>query len=576
MPPDPRQRNQRQWATDKEPRVVDFAGPKQKEAFEYGPAPLVLSGAFNSAKTVTFCLKMLYVADLYPGYRWLIARKVWDELKKTTLSSFFKFCPRQAYEPHGRRSDQEKILELNNGSSFIYAHLDDTDVLTLLRGLEINGAFVDQMEECEAEHVTTIMTRLGRWDQVTVPDLLIERHRMETGQDWPYVHEGTGRPMPPAYFLGTCNPDHELHWIYEMFHPESIGHYEKRIAVERQPRRLADGSYAPVGARVSYFDLGYRMIEVSSYDNKYATRQALEQAEAMDETWKRRFLYGKWGIPEGQIHHVREESILEPSQAVLSHIQSRCLFSRAMDHGDSAPTAVGWFAVDGDGNVFCFREYYQPNKLISEHRQSVAALSAGEHYTYELADPAIFAPSMQKHGRRWSVAEEWADCVNFPRETAVFWQRGDNDELGTRNRISEYLRPQGVWQLQGDTPSEVPRIHPITKEKGLWPRLFFVKKTQDYPNGCDQVIRQVRSQRREKLGTENGRPIFSDDRDMKIADHAYDFLRYFMAVQAPAPNSIPRKYSVKSFMGQRKLAHEFQRKRKLIAKLGQSYYQNRP
>jgi hypothetical protein len=537
--------------------------------------PLILSGAFNSAKTVTFCIKMLVIADLYPGYRWLIARKVWDELKKTTLSSFFKFCPRAAYEPYGRRADQEKILELNNGSSFIYAHLDDTDVLTLLRGLEINGCLIDQMEETEQEHITTIMTRLGRWDQVQVPQALIDNHVQSTGTPWPWIHEVTGRPMPPSYFLATCNPDHELHWIYEMFHPDSQLHYEKRIGVEKEPRLLADGTWAQPGTKVSYHDLGYRMIEVSSYDNKYATRQSLEQAEAMDETWKRRFLYGKWGIPEGQIHDVREASVLEPTQAVLSHVMTRCALSRAMDHGDSAPTAVGWFGVDGDGNVFCFREYYQPNKLISEHRQAVSSLSVNERYTYELADPSIFAPSMQKHGRRWSVAEEWADCLNFPRETAVFWQKGDNDELGTRNRISEYLRPQGVWEMRDGVPVEVPRIHPITKEKGFWPRLFFIKRTTDYPNGCDQVIRQVRSQRREKLGTENGRPIFSDDRDMKIADHAYDFLRYFMAVQAPSPNAVPAKYSARSFMGQRKLAHEFQKKRKLIAKLGKMHYQGK-
>ena len=47
------------------------------------------------------------------------------------MSSFFKFCKRGAWEPNGRRSDTEKILELNNGTSFIWGHLDDPDTLTL-------------------------------------------------------------------------------------------------------------------------------------------------------------------------------------------------------------------------------------------------------------------------------------------------------------------------------------------------------------------------------------------------------------------------------------------------------------
>lgn len=575
MAADPRQRNVRHLATSQEPRVIDFAGPKQEEGFRYGPAPLCLSGAYNSAKTVTLCLKTLYISDIYPGYRWFVGRKVWDELRKTTMSSFFKFCPRAAWEPNGRRSDTEKILELNNGSSYIWGHLDDPDTLTLVRGLEINGFLLDQAEELYEEIFTALLPRLGRWDQVTVPAAVRLQYETSTGKRWPWIHEETGKIMAPSYALLTCNPDHELHWIYERFHPDSLKYKEKHIAVERKPRLLADGTFAPVGARVSYFDLGYKMIELSAYDNKYATRQSLEEMESQDDTWKRRFLHGKWGIPEGQIHNVRDESILEPSSAVLAHIEQRCTLHRAMDHGDSAPTCVLWFAVDGDGNIFVRKEYYMPNKLISEHRQNIAGMSHYERYQYNLADPSIFSPSMQKHNQRWSVAEEYADCVNYPRETAVFWDKGDNDELGTRNRISEYLRLAGVWEMQqvdGVWQSiEVDRIHPITKEKGRWPRLFFVKRTQDYPNGCDQAIRQLKSQRREKLGTDNGKPIFSDERDLKIPDHAYDPLRYFMAAQPPLPNSMPKKYSQRSFAGQREMLLNYKKKSKMLARMGKLY-----
>jgi hypothetical protein len=68
------------------------------------------------------------------------------------------------------------------------------------------------------------------------------------------------------------------------------------------------------------------------------------------------------------------------------------------------------------------------------------------------------------------------------------------------------------------------------------------------------VIRQLKSQRREKIGTENGRPIFTDERDKKIPDHAYDPVRYFMAAQPPLPHSAPRRYSANSFFGRRDLA----------------------
>jgi hypothetical protein len=68
-----------------------------------------------------------------------------------------------------------------------------------------------------------------------------------------------------------------------------------------------------------------------------------------------------------------------------------------------------------------------------------------------------------KSGGRWSVADEYSEVLSQPRETAVFWSRADNNELGTRNRINEYLR------------FDPTRIHPVTKEPGA-ARLFFVKE----------------------------------------------------------------------------------------------------
>jgi hypothetical protein len=576
--PDPRTRNTRHLAKAPETKPLDFAGPKQEEAFRYGPFPTCLSGAFNSAKTVTFALKMLYIADQYPGYRWFVGRRIWDELRKTTMASFFKFCPRQAWEPNGRRSDTEKILQLNNGSEFIWFHLDDPDTLSIVRGLEINGFMLDQAEELDEEVFTVLMSRLGRWDKAEVPQAMLDFHALTSGgKPWPFIHPVTKRNMPPSYPLLTCNPDHELHWIYTRFHPDSPSHVEKRHMIGHDSpdcpnaqmdrlggckcgRLLIDGSWAHPGMRISYADMGYKMYEVSAYDNKYATRQTLQEMESQDETWKRRFLFGKWGIPEGQIHNVRESSMLKPSPEVLAHIQYRCTLHRAMDHGDEAPSCCLWFGTDADGNVFTYREYYMPNKLISEHRVNIYGLSRNERYLSNMADPAIFGPTMQKHGQRWSVAQEYADGVNHPLETVIYWERGDNDELGTRNKISEYLRPSGHWQMVNGEPVEVPRPHPITKEMGFWPRLYYVMKTQDYPNGCDHVVRQTKSARRLKLGTENGKPIFSDERDPKVPDHALDPERYFLASMPSLPHSIPKKYAANSFMGRRKAAIEYKKR----------------
>lgn len=531
MPKDPRKRNTAHHATAYQSIPLEWASEKQKEIFEYGPAPACASGGFGSAKTFAFCAKALYLSDIFPGNRGIIARRVWEDLKKTTMSTFFKLCPAQAYNQGGRRSDSEKILRLNNGSEILWAHLDDPETENFVRGVEINWFLLDQAEEIEEELFDMLMGRLGRWDQTLVPQQVMDQYG---GLDaWPWKSP-QGKPIPPTFPMLTCNPESELHWIYRRFHPDSPEHWEKT-------HQVSDGSL------MSYHDLGYRMWLMSSRENKFLPKQNLDQMLQKDASFVRRFVDGEWGIPEGQIHHVDPLSIVEGTPELVEYLRQTCSLHRSMDHGDAAPTSVAWWAVDQAGNVFCFREYYQPNKLISEHRREVAALSQGERYQFQLADPSIFRKSGQKNGQFWSVSDEWEDCKGLPRETAVWWQPGDNNELGTRNRISEYLRV------------DPERVHPITKQKGS-PRLFFVKRSDSYPQGCYHILRELRSQRRKKLGSEGGRPIFGDERDDKVSDHGYDCVRYFIASRPPvAAGQVAAAVSGKTFMGVRNSYLKFKR-----------------
>src|ERR1700730_2443983 len=110
-----------------------------------------------------------------------------------------------------------------------------------------------------------------------------------------------------------------------------------------------------------------------------------------------------------------------------------------------------------------------------------------------------------KQGGRFSVADEYAEVQSQPRATAIFWSAADNNELGTRNRIHEYLRV------------DPERINPFTKAPGS-PRLFFIQVSDTYPQGVYHAIRETRAQRRVKIGTDLGKAIFSDERDPSVVD----------------------------------------------------------
>lgn len=524
-----------------------WASREQFEAWKYGPYPLCLSGGYGAGKSVIACRKILRLCDAFPGYRVVIARRRWVHLKETTMSTFFKVCPPILYD-RGRRSDTDKTLDLNNGSRIMWMHLeDDAEVANVIPGLEINAFFIDQAEEVQEEIYDKLSGRLGRWDRAEVPQAILDLEARR-GKEWKWLTT-EGKPMPPSYAIIACNPDHELHWIYRRFHPDSIERMEKRIP------EIDDKTRQPTGNALSYADLGYKMIQMPSTGNRFLPKSNLNQLLAQDESFKRRFVRGEWGIPEGTIHDPHPSSFVPGTPDLLQWILATCTLHRTMDYGDSSPTAVLWWGVDGNGNVICYREYYQPNKLISDHRKEVAALSENERYQFQLADPSIFVKMQAAKGGRWCVADEWSDQKVSP-QSAVFWQPADNNELGTRNRINEYLR------------FDPNRINPFTKKAGS-PRLFFLTKNEEYRQGAFFAVREMRAQRREKIGADLGKPVFSDDRDERVPDHAYDCLRYFIASRPPVALEAGPGLNPMSFKAVHDNLKKFQRRGgpRMLAKL---------
>jgi hypothetical protein len=479
------------------------------------------------------------ISDMFPGNRGLIARKISKELVATTMKTFYKLCPPQAYDK-GRRSDSDNYLRLNNGSEILFMHMDSEDTESIIRGLEINWFLLDQAEELDEGIFDLLMARLGRWDQAVVPESVIE----EGGglEEWPY--KVRGRVVVPNFAMMTCNPDHELHWIYRRFHPESSEHWERTVPVINE-----EG--VETGERTSYREMGYRMVQMSSRENKFLSPYNLQIMLSKDKAFVDRFVDGVWGMSEGAIHEMDPLSIIPGDAYTLEHLLRTCRLGITLDHGDSSPTVAVFWATDRDGNEIALGEYYQPAKLISYHRKAITELKQGVFrgdYAELLADPSIFYKTAQRNGGRWSVSDEYSDCVNLSRENAIFWQAADNNELGTRNRIGEYLRV------------DPDRVHPFYKDKGS-PRLFFLKKGDNYPHGCNHILTETRSQRRKKIGTELGRAVFSDDRDTTIPDHAYDCLRYRIASRPPLAALPNVKMNPNSFAAVRMEARDFTRRR---------------
>lgn len=486
-----------------------FSSDKIKQVFEEGRRNIAVCGGFGSGKTYGILQKVTALCVKFPGYRWVIGRQSLTSLKRTTMQTFHKVCPPELYAPEygGKKIESNPpYIDFINGSRIYWMHFDQ-DIGNLL-SLEVNGAFVDQAEEVREEVFLVLDSRVGRWDNAKVPaDLL------QANPDWPR-NKFTGKPIVPAYNILAFNPpdEGEFSYLYRYFHPESEYWQENNSKTH------------------IYY-------QIASYENKALAEDNLKVLKSRDREWQERFVEGNFQSGPGAIHKVDKLSIISPSKEFVENLLKRAVLTRVLDHGSSAPTCCLWWAAYR-GYYFCYREYYQPNRTISHHRQRIAELSGNELYTANYADPSIFKKDLQKFGGFWSVADEYISGeYSSPR---ISWLPADNNELATRNRINELLHVDPNLK------------HPITGEMGS-PRIFFIKATDEYPYGVKQAHKQTASQKKELLAEVEGKKIYGDEREKAIEDHAYDCVRYYIATHLQHKGEEPpRKYSPNSFRAAQK------------------------
>jgi len=490
---------------------IEPASPAQVYFLNSTKRNILFNSGYGAGKTTIACYKLLLLLLKFPKSRAVVGRQKYTDLMKTTAQTFFQVCPPELYQENlgGARADQRGYLRLINGSEIFFMHFDNVD-LKSVKSLEINFMILDQAEEISEGIYLGLDSRLGRKSDAIVPDDLLA-----TNPNWPR-NEHTGIPLVPPYSFILINPpdEGEFHYLIQRFHPDSQEWKEKW-------QKTNDYVWS------------------SSRDNKALSKENLETMLTRDPEWVARYVDGKIGQGEGVIHQVHEDSIVEVSAEFVSNLRRKAVLARILDHGATSPTCCLWFA-SYKGFYFCYQEYYLADSIISIHRKNIIDLgfdpvsNSWDSYQVSIADPSIFRKEGEKYGGFWTVADEYIDsALDSP---SIFWTPGDKNEFATRNRINELLR------FNPDL------VNPITGKQGS-PKLFFIQRTNENPNGCYHAIRQIKAQKKLLLDTINGKNVYSDDRDDKIADHAYDCIRYFCANHLKSAPDPVRKPSERSFFG---------------------------
>lgn len=339
-------------------------------------------GAKGGGKSHALRLIMLKRRLEFPGSIGYLFRGTYDELVANHIEPLFEQFP----ELHRFWNEGKRTLYLPNGSKLRFAYIEHSVQLKKFQGREMHDLGIDEVG------------------------------------DWPFAHyeylekqRRSGKMGVPARTLLTGNPG-------------GLGHsWLKRLFIDRQYEGKENpDDYAFVPARLE--DNPALMVADPGY--------AQELDSIKDEALRRAWREGDWDIIAGQFFsELRREIHLCPPFEIPDHWPR----FGAYDYGFGHPASFGWYAVNGDGDVFKYRELVVARKSIDEFATLVKKHPDTKLLSVVWAGHDCWAKRSNPTGDKSqqnppTVAESFAAHKIFLKPAHI-------DRVHGARRLREYLAP---------------------------------------------------------------------------------------------------------------------------------------
>lgn len=118
-------------------------------------------------------------------------------------------------------------------------------------------------------------------------------------------------------------------------------------------------------------------------DNPSLTPEYLATLQRLTGVRRKRLYEGVWAAAEGTVYED-----YDPTVHLIDRfpIPAEWRRFRVVDFGYTNPFVCQWWAMDGDGRLYRYRELYRTQRLVADHAGDIAKYSAGETYTATVAD----------------------------------------------------------------------------------------------------------------------------------------------------------------------------------------------
>ena len=225
------------------PKQIEYVNSKKPEA--------LICGGYRSGKTVGMIIKMWLLSMWFPDNRLLLGRKSLIDIETATMPAIEDVFPAGSYVYRPGKH----MIEFPNGSQILFYGLDtavsgdDTKkAAQKIKGIDLGGVFIDQLEEVQYMMYETLTSRLSR------------------------------KKIPFIQMCSTTNPAN--FWAYDYF--KIAPQKSEKLAKERM------------------------LIETGMKDNEENLPEGfIEQQMSKGDFYVRRFVYGEWSpdtMVEGTVY----------------------------------------------------------------------------------------------------------------------------------------------------------------------------------------------------------------------------------------------------------------------------------
>lgn len=422
--------------------------------FECREPEVLMAGPAGTGKSLAGLYKLHLTALAKPNVRHLITRKTAVSLGSTTLVTFEKKVARDALKQRvvtwfGGSPREAPGYRYSNGSNIVVGGMDKPDKIL---SSEYDFAFVDEATELTVTDWETISTRL--------------RNGVLSYQQ----------------LLGACNPAGPKHWLK--------ARADRGDLILLNSRHRDNPAY--VNEDGTYTEQGRAYIE--------------GKLGKLTGVRKLRLGEGKWAAAEGLVYDDWDDEIHYVD--ALPAGSERWARYWTVDFGFSNPFVCQFWAEDGDGRLYRYREIYRTRRLVEDHAKHILSL-------------------VRDDDGRWLEPKPRAVICDHDAEDRATLER----HLGLATIPAKKTVSDGVQAVQS-------RLKVLPDGK---PRLFFVRgalvetdpelEQAEMPTCTDDEIGgyvwpvDVKPDKREN-------PV-------KIDDHGMDAMRYMVAEKDLA-HSAPR------------------------------------